>query len=260
MDLTVDEPGDLESLIPVWGSGKTSVHHFQQGNWKRGVLYAGLAASDVFFVKALGQMGVRLLYRTGMSLVNRKAGSLVVKASVEGLERAGGVTANEAISLAKEASKSTAWANSGTRNVLGKNISFGPGAELLEMNGWFAKRINPNANVFKRAWGLLSIEAQEQGLARLGADMSTDFFVKDGMLFTRNVGTVLAKRTNSTYLKSLARGSWRMKTVLNDIKPGNMGVNGKVFDPAYDYVQKAIQITTGNFIGRSADEQWFKKQ
>jgi hypothetical protein len=254
MDLTVDEPGDLESLIPVWGSGKASVHHFQQGNWKTGVVYAGLAASDFFFVKALGQIGGRLLFRSGMSLMKKKSGSLMVKSSVEGLERAGGVTANEAISLAKEASKSTAWANSGTRNVLGKNISFGPGAELLEMNGWFAKRINPNANVFKRAWGLLSIEAQEQGLARLGADLSTDFFVKDGMLFTRNVGEILTKRSGNGYLKNLARGSWKLRTGLNDIRPGNMGLNGKIFDPALDPVQKAFIWKGVGKVGRKFED------
>lgn len=49
---SVGQPGDLESMIPFWGSGRASVDHFQNGNYWRGTGYALWAISDVFLVKA----------------------------------------------------------------------------------------------------------------------------------------------------------------------------------------------------------------
>jgi RHS repeat-associated protein len=53
-------PGMGESLIPVWGSGKSSIIHFSEGNYVRGVGYGALAISDVFLVKSLLQGGTKL--------------------------------------------------------------------------------------------------------------------------------------------------------------------------------------------------------
>ena len=50
---SVEEPGFAEGMIPIWGSGKSAVHHFQEGNYGRGILYTGLAITDIFLVKAL---------------------------------------------------------------------------------------------------------------------------------------------------------------------------------------------------------------
>jgi hypothetical protein len=58
---TVGEPGLAESLIPVWGSGRSAVHHFQKGNWGRGLLYTALAVSDVFLLKSIFTAGGKLL-------------------------------------------------------------------------------------------------------------------------------------------------------------------------------------------------------
>ena len=48
----VGQPGAGESLIPIWGSGRSAVDHFQNGNYWRGTGYTLLAISDVFLVKA----------------------------------------------------------------------------------------------------------------------------------------------------------------------------------------------------------------
>jgi RHS repeat-associated protein len=48
----VGQPGKGESLIPVWGSGRAAIDHFQNGNYWRGTGYTLLAISDVFLVKA----------------------------------------------------------------------------------------------------------------------------------------------------------------------------------------------------------------
>ena len=50
---SVGQPGTLESMIPIWGSGRAAVDHFQNGNYWQGALYTGLAISDVFLVKAI---------------------------------------------------------------------------------------------------------------------------------------------------------------------------------------------------------------
>lgn len=49
----VGQPGEWESLIPVWGSGRAAVDHFQNGNYWRGAGYTALAISDVFMVKSI---------------------------------------------------------------------------------------------------------------------------------------------------------------------------------------------------------------
>ncbi len=50
---SVGQPGDLESIIPIWGNGRSAVDHFQNGNYWRGAGYTALAISDVFLVKSL---------------------------------------------------------------------------------------------------------------------------------------------------------------------------------------------------------------
>ena len=59
----VKAPGFGESLIPVWGSGRQSIHDFQCGHYVWGTVNAALAISDVFLVKSLftaaGKVGVK---------------------------------------------------------------------------------------------------------------------------------------------------------------------------------------------------------
>ena len=50
---SVGQPGEFESLIPVWGSGRAAVDHFQNGNYWSGAGYTALAVSDVFLVKSI---------------------------------------------------------------------------------------------------------------------------------------------------------------------------------------------------------------
>jgi hypothetical protein len=66
-----EEPGLLESLIPICGSGKESVYHFQQGNYVRGVLWGAMAITDIFLVKAIAVSGWKLAGRAGASLFAR---------------------------------------------------------------------------------------------------------------------------------------------------------------------------------------------
>ncbi len=49
----VDHPGALESMIPVWGSGKEALADFEVGNYGGAAFNAGMAVSDAFLAKAV---------------------------------------------------------------------------------------------------------------------------------------------------------------------------------------------------------------
>lgn len=213
------EPSFGKSLIPIIGSVQSANYNFANDNYGMGLLYTGLAISDVFLVKSLVQGAGRLTYKTGATLLSRETDSVVARGTVEGLERAPSLTMNAADDLVLRASKSANWQSSG----------FGSGAEVTNLGGWFVKRTGPG-NAFQRNFGAMGIEAQEQGLARLG-NMAPDFFMRDGMLFTRSVGDSASLFSN-TFAEGYIRGSFRLRTVFNDIRPRNMGANGLIFDPS----------------------------
>lgn len=217
-DGSVGEPGFWESLIPVWGSGREAVNHFQKGNYGRGLLWSALAVTDVFLVKSLVMGGGRLLFRTGSTLLARETETVAARATVSGLERAPSLTLGAADELVSAASHGTGWTSSG----------FGSGAEVLNLGEWWVKRTGPG-NAFVRNFGAMGIEAQERGLMQLG-DLGTEFFMRDGMIFTRSVGEA-PTLFSRTFGEGWAQGSYRLGTVFNDIRPRNMGVGGHIFDP-----------------------------
>jgi hypothetical protein len=49
----VGQPGELESLIPIWGSGRSAIDYYQNGDYLLGLGYTALAVSDVFLVKSV---------------------------------------------------------------------------------------------------------------------------------------------------------------------------------------------------------------
>jgi len=61
LGLSVGQPGLGESLIPIWGSSRAAIDHFQNGKIGWGLLQTGLAITDVFLVKgivtAAGKLG-----------------------------------------------------------------------------------------------------------------------------------------------------------------------------------------------------------
>ncbi|MBU1820548.1 MAG: hypothetical protein KKG00_03415, partial [Bacteroidetes bacterium] len=77
----IEASGTLESFIPVWGSGKDAIHHFQNGNMAAGALYAGLAVSDLFLVNALGKVAIRAGGMAIKSFARKESINLMVKGS-----------------------------------------------------------------------------------------------------------------------------------------------------------------------------------
>ena len=62
---SVGQPGNWESMIPIWGSGRAAIDHFENGNYWRGVGYTALAISDVFLVKSLATAAGRGAWKLG---------------------------------------------------------------------------------------------------------------------------------------------------------------------------------------------------
>src|ERR1700733_3897395 len=78
-----EEPGMLESSLPVCGSVKESAYHFRQGNYVRGILWGGMAISDVFLLKALAAGAIRLTGKIGASIIVREGESISAKGGIE---------------------------------------------------------------------------------------------------------------------------------------------------------------------------------
>jgi len=118
----VGQPGTLGSIVPFYGSGRSSIDYFQTGHPVKGTLYAGLAISDVFLLKSLAVGGAKL----GLKLFGKEAAEgateLIVKESLaeSGIKIGDDAVGPTFINLGDDAA--------GT--VLG-NMSIGPGGYRL---------------------------------------------------------------------------------------------------------------------------------
>ena len=138
----------------------------------------------------------------------------------------------------------TKFAQSGVSEGVTSSLwtSLTPGVQVRKFGNWWAKRVNPDSNIFMQWWGQKSINAQKEGLQQLG-DMATEFEMRNGILFTRNVGPTMKDAGmgfSKEYFKTWWNGSKKMGTLLNDLRPRNIGANGKIFDPAFDPITKGM--------------------
>src|SRR5262249_42705056 len=60
-----EHPGFLGGLVPVVGSGRQALAHFEDGDWGWGLLHGALAISDVLLVKSV----VTNLWRIGGNVI-----------------------------------------------------------------------------------------------------------------------------------------------------------------------------------------------
>jgi RHS repeat-associated protein len=125
----IGQPSTLGSIVPFYGSGRSSIDYFQTGHPYKGTLYAGLAISDIFLLKSLAVGGAKL----GLKLFGKEAAEeateLIVKESLveSGIKIGDDAVGPTFINLGDDAA--------GT--VLG-NMSMGPGGYRLP-NGALAE-------------------------------------------------------------------------------------------------------------------------
>ena len=203
---SVGEPGFAESLIPIWGSGRAAINHFQRGEYGWGAVHSALAITDVFLVKSIVTAGGKLIFKstTQKQLLN-SANSTGVRESAE---------------------------------VIQKKL----GTIVTREGDQFAKSVNPDSNWLLRQYGAFSIEAQHQALGRLG-NMAVNFELRGGALMTEGIeqlGKGGLRLLNRKSAEAWVKGSIRLGTPLNDIVPRNMSTTGLIFDPALDPLLRSM--------------------
>ncbi len=211
-DDSVGEPGLGESLIPIWGSGRESINHFQHGNYVRGVFWGAMAVSDVFLVKSLVVGGGKLLFRGGASVVAHAAPEVAAHAAPEvaahaapevAAHTAPTVTAHTAANVTAHA---TATAAAGGGNVVyhsvvdGRTIYIGI-TNNLERRA--AEHLAGKGIVIDAIPGLANLSRAD---ARAVEQVLIEFH-----RLSKNGGTLINKinsiaRTNPRYAAAIVRG------------------------------------------------------
>jgi hypothetical protein len=68
--------------------------------------------------------------------------------------------------------------------------------------------------------------------------MAPSHLYRNGKLVMRDVGEFAG--TRGDVFRTWLRGSWRLRTPMNDIRGRNMGANGQIFDPALHPIHQGI--------------------
>ena len=115
-----------------------------------------------------------------------------------------------------------------------------PGVTVRKVGNYWIKEVDQNAGALARWHGERSLRIQSEALTKLG-DMAPSHLLKNGKLITRDAGTY----TPGNFWSTWAKGSWRLGTPVNDIRPRNIGANGLIFDPAIDPLVRPLYWTAG---------------
>ena len=104
-------------------------------------------------------------------------------------------------------------------------------------NSWI-KQVNPSASGVAQWWGKMNLNQQAVNLAKLG-DMAPNFTYENGILTTADAGKYVPGQFWNTWVK----GTMRLGTPFNDIRPRNIGANGIIFDPSKNFIQRGLEAT-----------------
>ena len=138
--------------------------------------------------------------------------------------------------LATEGSEAAAAAAGWTRLT-------GRGVRIRRVGNYWIKEVDPEASRLAQWYGRGTIKAQAKGLERL-RDMAPDFLYRDGKIITRHAGEF--EGGVGDFLRTWAKGSWRLRTPFNDIRLRNIGEGGIIFDPSlHPLEQAALAGATG---------------
>ena len=121
-------------------------------------------------------------------------------------------------------------------NNVGGWIARPEGTRLKQVGNYWIKEVDPNASAIQQLWGRGSLNAQARALDRLG-DMAPSHLFKNGRLVMRDAGTF--NGTTGDFWRIWAKGSYRLGTPFNDIRPRNIGSAGQIFDPAWHPLHQA---------------------
>lgn len=132
-----------------------------------------------------------------------------------------------------------AWLSRGNRtadDVFGNWTSRPEGTRLKRVGNYWVKEVDPSVSGVRQFWGRGSLKAQARALDKLG-DLAPPHLFKNGKLIIRDVGQF--EGTTAEFWDIWSRGSIRLGTPFNDIRPRNIGATGQIFDPAWHPVHRA---------------------
>jgi hypothetical protein len=206
----IGAPGFWGSLIPIYGSGRAAVNDYQTGHWGWGIFNTGLAISDLLLVKDIVVIGGKIITEGGAKLLGQTVahealGDVALK---EALERSGAASSSKVVQKAE-------------------------GVIVEKVGNFYVKIVDPNASAFWRWYGRQSIVDQAKALMRL-RELGVRFYFENGGIITEDVGRFTGGAISPEFWKVWARGSWRLGTILNDIRPRNIGAAGQLFDPVVE--------------------------
>ena len=197
----IGAPGFWASLIPIYGSGRAAINDYQTGHWGWGLFNTALAASDVLLVGDIYKIGAKLVVKGGAEI-------------------AGDIALKEALERSTSAGESTI-------------IQRSQGVIVEKAGNYYVKAVDPSASGILRWYGRSSIGDQAKALAQL-RELGVHFYYEDGKIITQDAGKFAGGYGSTDYWRIWAKGSWRLGTSLNDIRPRNIGAAGEIFDPAYE--------------------------
>jgi hypothetical protein len=105
------------------------------------------------------------------------------------------------------------------------------GVTVARAGDYWVKGVDPSKGQLTQAYARATLSNTAKALDRLGDTAAPHYYDGDN-LWTQDVGTYQGSALSPDFLRDYLRGSWRLGTPFNDIKPRNMGTNGQVFDPA----------------------------
>jgi hypothetical protein len=122
--LGIGQPSFGTSLIPVYGSARSSIDYFQRGKWGMGTFQAAMAVSDLFLVKSLATAGVKL----GAGLI----GKFAVEETAEIAAKGGSNVVYQGIDKATNTVKYVGITERSAVVRWGEHYASGTGKALLE--------------------------------------------------------------------------------------------------------------------------------
>ena len=111
------------------------------------------------------------------------------------------------------------------------------GTRLKQVGIYWIKEVDPNASVIMQWWGKGSLNAQAKALASLD-ELAVSHLFKNGKLVMRDAGKI--KGSRKEFFDLWLKGSRKLRTPFNDIRPRNMGASGLLFDPAWHPIAQRV--------------------
>ena len=130
-------------------------------------------------------------------------------------------------------------------------IQCSQGIIVEKAGNYYVKVVDPGASGIFRWYGRSSIGDQVKALARL-RELGVHYYYEDGKIITQDAGKFAGGYGSTEYWRIWARGSWRLGTTLNDIRPRNIGAAGEIVDPAYEqHVKLLVNLVVRGVFPRS---------